>query len=389
MQAGLATDTIHCIDAREGLARLRDGSVDCVVTSPPYWRTRDYGVAQSSWPDGSVCALGLEPDINLYMEHLCVIFDDIKRVLKPTGTMWVNLGDTYHNATKWSAKKKSPQTIAGGNNRDYWTGRCPTQGLPEKCLAQVPFRIAIAMTKRGWILRNDIIWHKPNHMPSSVKDRFTCAWEHLFLFVQQGRYFFDLDAVRVPHKSVYPERSRSGKPRVDRPSPHINGHRPCPRSGEPQSAHPLGKNPGDVWSIPTRPRPLGHYATFPEQLIERPIIVGCPKRVCVRCKMPQQTRRIFPGAAQGVPSGNGKSGGQESVEGTLKTVLGCKCRKGFEPGIVLDPFMGAGTTAVVARRLGRRFIGFELNPEYVKTANQRLAKIDRAAANNSEGREAA
>ncbi len=426
----LSPDEIYCLDAQEGLKRLPDATVDCVVTSPPYWATRDYDLPMSSWPDGSRSALGLETNFEDYIEHLCGVFDEIRRVLKPTGTVWVNLGDTYHNATKWTRLDESPQTIAGGNNRGFKTGRRMDQGLPEKCLTLVPGRFAIEMIRRGWILRNDIVWHKPNHMPSSVKDRLTCSWEHLFLFVKGPKYYFDLDAVRVPHRSVGAKLVRPGKHARKRPSPHIIGVRQCPNLGDPQAAHPLGKNPADYWSmssetrtlgavigergavkvpggagwtghmpggmarivreldprwlspngknpsdvwpIGTQPSSLGHFAMFPEKLVERPILAGCPAKVCKRCGTPRLTRRVFrypEPARDSLKTGDVPA---RTAKESVRMILGCKCKHGFEPGIVLDPFMGTGTTAVVAKKLGRRFIGFELSAQYVKVARKRL-----------------
>ncbi len=419
-----ATNTIYCMDARSGLKRLPDDSVDCVMTSPPYWALRDYGNPPIRWTDGVTCALGLEESLHEYIMHLCEVFDEVRRVLKPTGTCWVNLGDTYHNATKWTRKEESPQTISPGNNRDFSTGRRTNQGLPEKCLAQIPGRFAIAMTKRGWILRNDIVWHKPNHMPSSVKDRFTCSWEHLFFFVKARRYHFDLDVVREPHKSL--SQLRAGKlappPKRVRRSP-LQGQRP-PRGGEPGSLHPAGKNPsdywpmvterrtagavmgrrgvvkvpggsgwtghatgggartlreldprwlspggknpGDSWDVPTRSFRGAHFAVFPEQLCERPIRAGCPDKVCKRCGIPAARKPT--GFATGSPSRSRR----------VAAVLPCKCKKGCLPGLVLDPFVGSGTTAVVAQRFGRRYIGFDVNPDYTRMAKQRLV-VDRQA----------
>ena len=438
----LETNRICCTDAHEGLKKLPDKSVDCVVTSPPYWATRDYGVGRTKWPDGSDCALGLEPSVDLYIVHLCSIFDEVKRVLKSTGTLWVNLGDTYHNATKWTKSDQVSQTICHGNSRNFKTGRRENQGLPEKCLTLIPFRFALEMINRGWILRNDIVWHKPNHMPSSVKDRFAGSWEHMLLFVKSPRYFFDLDAVRVPHVTAGAMLARSRGPSPARSSPHVQGTRLCPNPGEPQSAHPLGKNPGDfwaiaaetrtlgaiigktgvvkvpggagwvghvpggmarivresdsrwlppngknpgdVWQVHTRPSFLGHFAMFPEKLVERPILAGCPQRVCKRCGTPRLTRAV---SATETRSESKRPTSQHSRNKlTNKIVLGCHCKRGFEPGMVLDPFIGTGTTAVVAKRFGRRFIGFELNPEYAKVARLRIAKAAAEASRLPSGK---
>ncbi len=210
----------------------------------------------------------------------------------------------------------------------------------------IPERFAIEMVRRGWILRNKIVWHKPNHLPESVKDRFAQSWEYVFLFSKSSNYYFNLDAVRVPHVSPprkqFSERTRN--------SLDIRGRRLPPTAAR----HPNGKNPGDCWSLTTTPFPEAHFAVYPEKLCVRPILAGCPRFVCAKCGTPK------------LRTGN-------ELCGKVKK-LRCQCGVDFVPGVVLDPFMGAGTTAVVAKQLGRNFIGFELNPEYVKIANRRLRK---------------
>lgn len=313
---------IYCRNALTALKKLPGNSIDCVVTSPPYWALRDYGVQATRWPDGTTASLGLEPSLHDYVAHLCDIFDEVRRVLKDTGTCWVNIGDTYAAAggshrpdRKASAKAVFPaQQNAAGDRKaaEHMDGIRPT------CLCMIPSRFAIEMVRRGWILRNDIVWHKPNHMPTSVKNRLGCAWEHVLLFVKNKGYYFDLDAVRVPHRSK-PKLAGSTSPSSRAPVSPTGSRRP-PRGTEAGAYHPLGKNPGDCWSILTRPTPDAHFATFPEALCEQPIHAGCPRG-----------------------------------------------------GIVLDPFIGSGTTAVVAKRLGRGFIGFDAQVEYMSVARGRLA----------------
>lgn len=188
----LALNKIHCMDAREGLEKLPDESIDCVVTSPPYWAMRDYRIPATKWGDGMRSVLGLEPTFDAYLEHLLEIFDQIKRVLKNTGTVWVNLGDTY--AGSWGSytpkrtkeKQKQLRYHCSSWPRPAYednTFRPPSsykQFVRPRSLCQIPSRFTIAMANRGWILRDDIVWYKPNHMPSSVKNRFSCSWEHLF-----------------------------------------------------------------------------------------------------------------------------------------------------------------------------------------------------------------
>lgn len=363
----LQLNTIHEIDALEGLRQLADESVDCVMTSPPYWSTRDYKVLESNWSDGSSCSLGLEADADDYVRHLCEVFEEIKRVLKKTGTVWVNLGDTY--AGSWG--NYAPNGIKGVQRTRTVSGRrwkrsayqdttfrppsSAKQAVRGKSLCLVPERFALAMVERGWILRNRVVWHKPNHMPASVKDRLTQTWEYILFFVKQRQYHFDLDAIREPPKDPGKGEAESAvRAAAHRQSHHIKGRRLPPPVGHPQSLHPLGKNPGDCWSIATRPFRGAHFAVYPEGLCERPIKAGCPRYVCTTCGAVAFSDEKGPGC---------------ECNGEVRGVGG---EGGVTPGVVLDPFMGSGTTAVVAKRLGRSFVGFELNPDYVSLANQRL-----------------
>lgn len=326
----LALDAVHTMDAREGLGHLADESVDCILTSPPYYRSRNYSVAPGTWADGRNDALGLEPTIDLYLDHLAEVFEAAWRVLKASGTLWVNLGDCY--AGPWSVGKAqeghagqqaAPGLVPGWNHYPLSrrsVGRGP-RNVANKSLCLIPERFALRMVERGWVLRNKCVWMKPNYLPASVKDRFSCAWEYVFFFSKSRRYHFDLDAVRVPHQS--PLRAATEPQRRFRASRHPGGHQLPPSKGEPRALHPLGKNPGDCWVIPTTTGFGDHPAVFPERLCERPILAGCPKG-----------------------------------------------------GIVLDPFAGSATTCVVAKRLGRRYLGFEVNPLFAESARRRLAMIE-------------
>jgi DNA modification methylase len=310
----LPLDQIEAVDALTGLRSLPNASVDCVVTSPPYWGTRDYGTEPVRWPDGDLASLGLESNPQRYVDHLVAVCTETHRVLKDTGTLWINLGDAYFSCERERAVRargSKSGTADGGST------------VPEKSLCLVPERFALAMVSRGWILRNRIVWYKPNHMPTSAADRLACGWEHLFFFTKSGRYHFDLDAIRIPHRTH--ETVRKDPRPSSRPfnTVSIIGARLGPPHGDPHARHPLGRNPGDCWPIPTRSSRNGHPAAFPESLCERPILAGCP-----------------------------------------------------EGGAVLDPFVGTGTVAVVARRLGRRFIGFDLQPQYVRVARERVAAVE-------------
>lgn len=304
----MSLDSVLQGNALHVLRVMPANSVDCCVTSPPYWGLRDYGVPGQ---------LGLEPDFRDYIKHLVDIFDEVKRVLKPGGTCWVNLGDTYFSVNRTTGRNDEGRHTPGGRGGSFNGGTRQdlklVGGLTNKSLTQVPARFAIEMTDRGWILRNEIIWHKPNAMPQSVKDRFSVDYEKLFFFTKSKRYYFNQQF--EPHttavvaggnhaqRSSMPGDSRSGK-------------------GGTMGFGINGRNKRSVWSISTKPYTEAHFAVYPEKLIETPILAGCP--------------------------------------------VG---------GVVLDPFFGSGTTGVVAQRLNRAYIGIELNAAYVEIAQKRLAHI--------------
>ena len=303
----MKTNIILHGDCLKKLKELPDESIDMCMTSPPYWALRDYGVKGQ---------LGLESDFDIYVKKLCEVFEEVKRVLKKQGTCWVNLGDTYY--TKSGNGFLNDQI--NPNSRIEKTGinranKLRGKGLlKSKNLTLVPLRFALEMQKRGWIIRNVIIWHKPNVMPSSVKDRFTVDFEYLFFFSKNKKYYFETQ--REPHKTLSIKRTK-----------HFwDGHR------EPNSSysgmniknmcHPKGRNKRTVWKITTKPFRDAHFAVYPQELCETPIKAGCPKT-----------------------------------------------------GIVLDPFFGAGTTGLVALKQNKKFIGIELNSEYIKIAQKRLQEV--------------
>jgi len=355
---------IICGDSLEELKKFPNESVDCIVTSPPYWGLRDYGV------EGQI---GLEPTLEDYLEKMLKITAELKRVLKKSGVFFLNWGDCY----------------GGNNSRASFGGRAgfgnprecvDKRPYPAKCMALQNYRALIRMVdEQGWILRNIIIWHKPNHMPSSVKDRFTNTYEPVFMLVKSKKYWFDLDAVRVPHKTENlkdwenTEFNKRGKGAIVKPNL-------------------LGKNPGDLWTIPTQPFPEAHFATFPEKLIEPMIKAGCPAEICKKCGKAREriTKKEWDNPVKANRTGLKKDwhkvGASRMNEGEFPTgvkyyTIGwtdCGCNAGWKPGIVLDPFMGAGTTAVVAKKLGRDYIGIELNPDYVKMAERRIKKVEKS-----------
>lgn len=263
--------TLFLGDALQVAVTIPDASVDCIVTSPPYYRLRDYGT------DGQY---GLESSPTEYVETMRVLFSELRRVLVDDGTLWLNIGDSY---------------------------------IPGKNLLGMPWRVAFALQDDGWILRNAIIWHKPNAMPESVTDRLCGRYEHVFMFSKSRHYWFDLDPIR--EEVTYPRNPVRPPTSLDpiKYAPGITPQNGRARTGRQRGyvGSELGRNPGDVWALPTQPFHQAHFAVFPIELPKRCILSGCK-----------------PG------------------------------------GTVLDPFSGSGTTGLAAQRTGRKYIGIDLNDDY-------------------------
>ena len=318
-------------DATTELAKLPEASVDMVLTSPPYFRLRDYAVTGQ---------LGLEPTVDDWVANLRDVAREVARVLVPSGSFWLNVGDTYSTGERDGAARKS--------------------------LLLGPERLALALLEDVWRLRNKIVWQKANTMPSSVTDRLTCSWEALYVFVRADRYFFDLDSVRAPHTSTPPKRQRPRHIRTKRAqwlgpnTDDATGLARMKASG--RVGHPLGKNPGDVWRIPASNYRGSHHATFPVALTELAIRAGCPEQRCTVCRAPYR-RPVHRQVVKGI--------GETAVRGALTPQ--CDCGANAEPGIVLDPFFGAGTTALGAIENHRDWLGIELSPHFAREARERIA----------------
>ena len=357
----MKTNVIHTGDCLEALQRFPDGCVNSVMTSPPYWNLRDYGEADQ---------LGLEDTPEEFVENLAAVFDEVKRVLRDDGSLWLNLGDTYDN----------------------------------KDLQQIPARVALELQDRGWILRNRVTWAKPNPMPQSVKDRLNDTTEAIFHFVKNKDYWYDLDAIREPHKS-YDEMVEAentgrnngiGKDNPDKTQHQLYGHTSRNEHAE-RGYHTAGKNPGDVFEVTTKPFPDAHFAVYPPELCEKPIKATAPPQVCVECGAPYEReveRQSYPGEHKTKESADTQYNQEGSKRNDAGRNLGgrqyrkwkknnpdefkgwtptCDCdTDATESGIVLDPFAGAGTTLLKAKDLGRRFVGIELNPEYADMARARI-----------------
>lgn len=311
-------------DAVEVLRTLPDASVECVITSPPYFNVRYYQAGAQE--------LGQEASVELWVEHLREVAHEIARVLVPWGAFWLNVADVYASR--------------------------PAEGAPAKSLLLGPERLAQALLSDGWLVRNRLAWTKSNPLPSPVADRLTPSWEFVYLLVRERDYFFDLDAIREP--LARPRVSRPRRAPARRPSrgARDHGHSGLARlSHEGRGGHPLGKNPGDAWQIPGA-RVRGHSASFPPELIRRPILATCPEKVCLHCGHPWTRARHPVRFAGGKPR--------------PRALEPCGCGAPTRPGLVLDPFMGSGTVALTARNLGRDWLGIELSAGYVQLARGRL-----------------
>jgi DNA modification methylase len=367
-------------DCREVLAGLPEQSVHCVITSPPYWGLRDYGV------DGQI---GLEASLETFIEEMVGVFRKVWRVLRDDGTCWMNLGDAYAGSTHSGG---SPAGRCDGGTRRLEAQREANRhirmttpaGLKAKDLCGVPWRVALALQADGWYLRSDIIWSKPNPMPESVTDRPTKSHEYLFLLSKQARYYYDADAVREAHTA--PE--RQGKPNSGwdfgadrRQDTHLLQY------------HPLGRNRRTVWTITPQPFPGAHFATFPEALVRPCLLAGTSARgVCGRCGSPyrrvvERGEPVRIGGNAGVSVGHAdgpmdRNGNGQWDEGHMPMVRpttttgwqpSCTCEAGEPvPATCLDPFAGAGTVSLVAAKHGRSSIAIELNPDYLDLARERL-----------------
>ena len=307
---------------------LPDRSIQCVVTSPPYWGLRDYG------SDGQ---LGLEETPEEFVENLVKVFREVKKVLKDDGTVWLNLGDSYYGGG-W--KGASLNKNSGDIQKAHKGTHCgesikhdPKHPIIKtKDLVGIPWRVAFALQADGWYLRQDIIWHKPNPMPESVTDRCTKSHEYIFLLSKSAKYFYDADAIREPLAAstlndirigCKSSRPNSKAHELVKQGAHGSGGIGDPTKTRAELTNLAGRNKRSVWKINTQPYKEAHFAVFPEEL----------PTLCI------------------------KAGSDEG-------------------DVVLDPFFGSGTTGWVAQRLGRKWIGIELNPEYIKIAEKRFIQQD-------------
>lgn len=365
---------IYNEDSLTGLQRLPDECIDCVITSPPYWGLRDYGVPGQ---------LGLESTIAEYISNMTEVFREVRRVLKGTGTLWLNMGDSYCGGGR------------AGNNPDYYgkhkmfgkTGWDPgifgkpqpvPNGLKPKDLIGQPWRLAFALQADGWYLRSDIIWHKPNPMPESVTDRPTKSHEYLFLLSKQGQYFYDAEAVKESSGNNTHSKGNKLNPPIEAAG---IGHKDWHKT---TSGILPYRNRRTVWTVATQPFPEAHFATFPEKLVEPCIRAGTSERGnCAECGKPwvRVVKKTDPprrGVNSAYPGGQtlATQKYKHDDSGPTRHTLGwgpsCSCGADTVRPIVLDPFMGSGTVGLMAKKLNRDYIGFELSSDYIEMAEQRI-----------------
>jgi DNA modification methylase len=417
---------------------IADGTVNCVVTSPPYFGLRDYGTAE--WvggdaecehnpqrPDGGarsdrslplgrggmyreVCGMcgairvdnqiGLEQTPDDYVAGMVQVFREVWRVLRDDGTVWLNLGDSYAvNGIRTSNHGQGGSTLRGGNVSpdESWNSNThklsvkQDSGLKPKDLIGIPWRVAFALQADGWWLRQDIIWEKPNPMPESVKDRCTKAHEYIFLLTKSARYWYDNEAVKEDFTD-----ERMGNPGgggkyaqdLTKTGYRNDGDGPVGRGIWNANGNHSGRNKRSVWTVTTKPYSGAHYAVFPPDLIEPCVLAGCPPKVCAKCGAPWERVVERLDDDRPIRDGSETKAGNAGVERRLgnngwnlpsaksKTIgwqPTCDCDADIRPGIVLDPFIGSGTTAMVARKHGRNAIGLDLNFDYLNTnARERL-----------------
>jgi DNA modification methylase len=374
--------------SKRGPTELRPGLPSAFCTKCGAWRG----------------CLGLEPTPELFIKHLCDIYDEVKRVTRDDGTCWVNLGDTYGGSG--GAGNQYERFAAGKGDFTKYNGN----KAPAKSLVCIPFMFAMEMINRGWILRNVIIWHKNNCMPSSARDRFTIDFEYLFFFSKKQKYYFEqqFEAFQTPGGDK-PRKTVFGSVDDKDDCKGTAGFSNATYRGRAEWVpNTLGRNKRAVWNINTKSYKEAHFATYPPELCETPISAGCPKEICTACGTPRERilsrDKSYWSQAKGDKwdkpddeiwaEGSGRNDGyklntqlweKHNKDHPLKFkgYSSCSCNAPFKPGIVLDPFFGSGTTGEVAESLGRDWIGIEINPDYIELAMKRL-EIARVARKNKK-----
>lgn len=420
----------------EVMPTLPEKFFHCCVTSPPYWGLRDYGLPPTEWPEVTYTpmpglppitvpawtgCLGLEPTPEMFVGHMVLVFREVWRVLRDDGTLWMNFGDTFCSTAPGTMGDNIhiEGTLEATKRARKIERRETPAGLKPKDLVGIPWRIAFALQADGWYLRMDNIWSKPNPMPESVGDRPTKAHEYIFLLSKSQRYFYDSEAVKeqavgtnfvAPAGSIGafgPEQSRrrKGNAKTFRgggaytQGRSFNNSDSVERESRGNVPNESGlRNRRSVWTVATEQTPEAHFATYPKRLIEPCILAGTSSRACQHCGAPWkrivEKKTSFQGGSGKAGrtademNNNGKwqsdqlQGNKNLKRGPVVEVTtvgweptcGCASNDGSGKCIVFDPFLGSGTTAIVARNLGRKFIGAELNPEYIQIAERRIRR---------------
>ena len=384
-QVGPSSVQLICGDVIDVLRDLPAGRVSCVVTSPPYFGLRSYGIPPRTWADGTVCVLGDEPTLDLYIQHLVEVFREVKRVLHPRGSCWMNMGDGYAKGSK--AKRG---------------------GLTTKDLMMVPARAAIALQEDGWILRQDIIWAKGlsfcpgfsgSVMPESTTDRSTWAHEHLFHLALRPDYFYDPDGCREPYAETSKRQVQDGyRGRATKDYDAAGAQNPSDSKRRiiASIAAGHGRNLRNVWVVPKQNFKGAHFATFPEKLVE-PVVKLATSAigVCAACAAPIQRRTVredvpasvkaaFEASRATTAIDTGRTDGHTSRRPNYRRKVlreewepSCACGAGFVPAMVMDIFSGSGRAGMVSKRLGRSYVGIDINKEYNDMAQHAIDRVER------------
>lgn len=376
----MPTLTLMTGDVLDELAKLPAASVHCVVTSPPYWGLRDYGIEPSTWPDGWTGCFGLEPTPEQYVAHAVEVFRAVRRVLRDDGTLWLNLGDTYSRGSVGRGDDNRSQL--DGYARSDSGQPCPDRSTPSlgnKQLVGIPWRVALALQADGWYLRSDVIWHKPAPMPTSQRDRPTVSHEYVFLLTKRARYYYD----RIAGAEVVTENTHS----------RGSGVNPKSRSAA-IAGHVSTRNARTVWRVSHEGFRGKHFATMPQELVRRCLVPCVSERgCCPECGAPwariTESVRVptRPGRGSKIHTPSGRMDSDQAGNRddrrhvtqfrTAGWRSACRCAAGRPgttavPCTVLDPFMGSGTVGLVAIKLGHHAVGIDRSPEYVAMARQRI-----------------
>lgn len=390
----------HVLDSLRAMPRK---SVHCAVTSPPYWALRCYSLPPSHWGDGWKGCLGLEPNPKQFVDHIVEVFEAVRDVLRDDGTLWLNMGDSYSNAGKHGGKTSGKHVVKKSEDRAQVPRDIKREGVKPKDLLGMPWRIALALQDAGWYLRSEVIWHKRSPMPETVTDRPSRSHEHIFLLTKSPKYFYDHVGSAEPASTGTHSRGKNTRKK------HGTKGESCNESHSNSLANDVAtRNMRTVWSLSTEPLKQKHFAAYPSKLVEKCLKAGVSAGgVCGVCGTPRvriveservptrsgETSKVLTRQPAGWASGGAKHtsvdwqtdqargievGNRDPYRHVTRKVtkgwhFNCECGAGEPvPPTVLDPFLGSGTTAMVALRMGCHAVGCELNPDYIAIARERV-----------------